>query len=226
MSPQVDVSQLAVRREDRRGGRIAPKRPLFSRYLLPALLLAAVAGLVAWEARDLLVPAKEVTVMPVVASRSTVTDLVCAEKKDKKCTPKKRHKKIKARFEEREVDNLTARQIVADDGSIRLLIQWAVPDRAMELVSNGNVRLRIYVGNGWYETPSDRQVYFLWADAPLHSGSVVIPADAYRWINDILVERGEQLVVAGMYREQFQGYHNRGYIDGIRPDLEPLPPLP
>ena len=70
---EVDLSQLAV---DRRpaafsaSGR-SPRR-WFSRYVLPAGILLAFAGLVGWAARDSLLPAHPVRVVPVLVAHAEV----------------------------------------------------------------------------------------------------------------------------------------------------------
>jgi HlyD family secretion protein len=68
--PHVDLSQLAVRRDEP----VAPRqsRSLMARYLLPGVVLLGFAGLVGWAARDSLLPARPVTVVPVVATRAVV----------------------------------------------------------------------------------------------------------------------------------------------------------
>jgi len=68
--PHVDLSQLAVRRDEP----VAPhrSRSLVARYLLPGVVLMGFAGLVGWAARDSLLPARPVTVVPVVATRAVM----------------------------------------------------------------------------------------------------------------------------------------------------------
>jgi hypothetical protein len=63
-------------------------------------------------------------------------------------------------------------------------------------------------------------------DVPLHSGSVVVPADAYAWIKGVVQAQDGLLDIAGMYREQFHNnnnsndnYHNRGYFEAIQMDV-------
>jgi RND family efflux transporter MFP subunit len=73
MNPQVDLRQLAVRREESSAAaRPAPRRHLVSRYLLPAVVLLGFAVVVAWAARDSLLPSQPVTVVPVLATRGEV----------------------------------------------------------------------------------------------------------------------------------------------------------
>jgi HlyD family secretion protein len=73
MSTQVDLRQLAVRREPS-GGQAAPRRrPQFaSRYLLPGAVLLGFIAVLAWAARDSLLPSQQITVVPVFTSRTDV----------------------------------------------------------------------------------------------------------------------------------------------------------
>jgi hypothetical protein len=113
-----------------------------------------------------------------------------------------------------EVANITAREITDEDGKTRLLIQWAEPDLAMTFSEyKRNVLLRIWVGNNWLTPSPTDNAYFLWCDVPVTSGSVVIPPDQYAWVKAQVLANGEnQLQISGQYREQFSGYHNRGYL--------------
>lgn len=68
MPPPVDLQQLAVTRDvpappERR------RRQLLARVVLPALLLAGFAALLAWSARDAFSSARPVTVVPVLTAR-------------------------------------------------------------------------------------------------------------------------------------------------------------
>lgn len=67
MNAEIDLRELSLRRDERLA---PPRRRLVSRYLLPLALVAGFAGVVAWAARDRLLPARRVTVVPVVATRS------------------------------------------------------------------------------------------------------------------------------------------------------------
>ena len=76
MNPHVDLSQLSVRREaaeaSNKQDKLGPRpRHMFARYVLPLGVLLGFALVVAWAARDSLLPAKEVTVVPVLVTRST-----------------------------------------------------------------------------------------------------------------------------------------------------------
>jgi hypothetical protein len=150
------------------------------------------------------------TLMPVVAKYTEGLEF----------TKIKKNGKSKKKTKDVVVANIVANEIVDDNGDTKLLISWAEPDRAMELVGS-NVRLRIWVGNNWFGTPlnTDEPIdtKFIWIDAPLTTGSVVVPADAYQWAKDSIAPfNGGELHIAGMYREQFTGFHNRGYFEGIQ----------
>jgi multidrug efflux pump subunit AcrA (membrane-fusion protein) len=76
MANTVDLSQLAVERETpagpasgRPGGRLWR---IAIRYLLPLGIVLSFLGVVAWAARDTLLPAKPVTVVPVLVARAEV----------------------------------------------------------------------------------------------------------------------------------------------------------
>lgn len=71
MNPQVDVRRLAVERDESKKARIATRRHWMSRYVLPTAILIVLVGLLGWAARDVLLPAREVTVMPVIARATT-----------------------------------------------------------------------------------------------------------------------------------------------------------
>lgn len=66
---EVDITQLALERREPPAGS-AHGRHLLTRYLLPALLLASFTALVGWLARDLVFPPRQVTVVPVLATRA------------------------------------------------------------------------------------------------------------------------------------------------------------
>jgi multidrug efflux pump subunit AcrA (membrane-fusion protein) len=71
MSAEVDIKQLAIVRGDETPVR-ARRRHLVSRYLIPGTLLGGFAALMAWSSRDLLIPPRDVWVVPVLASQSSV----------------------------------------------------------------------------------------------------------------------------------------------------------
>jgi RND family efflux transporter MFP subunit len=73
MNPNVDLRQLAVRREPAAPQPLASSRShLVTRYLIPAGVLLGFAAVFAWAARDSLVSGQPVTVVPVLASRAAV----------------------------------------------------------------------------------------------------------------------------------------------------------
>ncbi|MBW3540077.1 MAG: HlyD family efflux transporter periplasmic adaptor subunit [Planctomycetes bacterium] len=71
MTTRLDLRQLASQRTAAAGdnGR-PPRRPILARYVLPVLVLAGFAGMLLWALRDRLLPAREVTVVPVVVQRA------------------------------------------------------------------------------------------------------------------------------------------------------------
>src|SRR6478752_716356 len=72
MSADVDIRQLAIVREDVAAPKINRRRHILSRYVVPGLLVAGFAAVVAWAARDRVFPPKEVWVVPVISSQSRV----------------------------------------------------------------------------------------------------------------------------------------------------------
>src|SRR5262245_13602768 len=66
----VDLRQLAVRHAEAPPPAAAPPRRWLTRYLLPGLVLAGFLALAAWAARDSLLPAHPVTVVPVLTSQA------------------------------------------------------------------------------------------------------------------------------------------------------------
>ena len=73
MNAQVDLKRLAVHRETTVTRAIGPPRRIWSRYVMPAAMIVGLLGVIAWAARDSLLPARDVTVMPVVFSEGTVS---------------------------------------------------------------------------------------------------------------------------------------------------------
>lgn len=67
MSTDIDLRQLARQREAAPAPR---RRHLVARYLLPAAVLLGFLAALAWAARDSLLPAQPVTVVPVLSSRT------------------------------------------------------------------------------------------------------------------------------------------------------------
>lgn len=71
---QLDLRQLAIERP--RAGAEKPgkrhKRRFFSRYVVPSAVVLGFLGMLAWAARDRLLPSRPVTVVPVVVTRAEV----------------------------------------------------------------------------------------------------------------------------------------------------------
>lgn len=134
----------------------------------------------------------------------------------------KNNGKVKTKTRDITVVNITARELVDEDGETRFVIQWTVPDSVLALSAyEKSLRLRIYLGNGWFAEPgTTTEPSFCWLDVPIHASTIVVPAEMYSWIKDLtLAQGGTELHVAGMYREQFPGFHNRGYFEGVTYDL-------
>lgn len=73
MNPNIDLRQLAIRRDaPGPAGDIRLRRHVWTRYVIPGLLLAGFLGLLAWALREALLPARPVTVVPVLATRAAV----------------------------------------------------------------------------------------------------------------------------------------------------------
>lgn len=74
MTMPVDLSQLAVDRRPHAGssGSRRRRRPWGTRYAIPFTILLGFVGILGWTLRDELLHATPVTVLPVIASRSTV----------------------------------------------------------------------------------------------------------------------------------------------------------
>jgi RND family efflux transporter MFP subunit len=72
MQPNVNLRELAVRREAAAPAVPGPRRQWLSRYLIPLALLLGVLALAAWAAQDLYLPRYPVTVVPVHVSRTAL----------------------------------------------------------------------------------------------------------------------------------------------------------
>jgi RND family efflux transporter MFP subunit len=70
MSAEVDIKQLAIRRDERAAAPVRRGRHVVSRYIVPGALLLGVLALVAWASRDVIRPPLEVTVVPVLATQA------------------------------------------------------------------------------------------------------------------------------------------------------------
>lgn len=67
---EVNVKELAIQRDQSDRPRIAPKRRIVSRVVLPALMIVSFLSVLAWAARDIYLPRTSVTVIPVRMSLS------------------------------------------------------------------------------------------------------------------------------------------------------------
>jgi HlyD family secretion protein len=72
MSANVDLRQLAVRRDGVTSPPPRRHKHLLTRYVLPGAVLLGFLGVIGWAARDSLLPSKPVTVVPVMTTRSAV----------------------------------------------------------------------------------------------------------------------------------------------------------
>ncbi|WP_254511481.1 efflux RND transporter periplasmic adaptor subunit [Anatilimnocola floriformis] len=72
MATPVDLSQLAVDRSGSAAITTAKRRNLATRYGLPLGILVAFAAVIGWSLQDSLLPAKSVTITPVVLTRAEV----------------------------------------------------------------------------------------------------------------------------------------------------------
>lgn len=71
-SNDIDLRDLAVDRKDRNHQSLRARRSILSRYVLPAAMLAGFLTLVAWAAKDVLLPPRPVTVVPVFSTTAKV----------------------------------------------------------------------------------------------------------------------------------------------------------
>ncbi|TWU05253.1 Multidrug resistance protein MdtA precursor [Symmachiella macrocystis] len=67
---KVNVKELAIQRDQDDRPRIAPKRRIVSRVVLPAVMIVSFLSVLAWAARDVYLPRTSVTVIPVRMSLS------------------------------------------------------------------------------------------------------------------------------------------------------------
>lgn len=71
---QVDLSQLAIDRSAPSQVRGHTRLRLVTRFLLPGVLVLGFLALISWAARDLIFPPRQVTVMPVIVTQSSIRD--------------------------------------------------------------------------------------------------------------------------------------------------------
>ncbi|QEG35883.1 efflux RND transporter periplasmic adaptor subunit [Bythopirellula goksoeyrii] len=69
---QLDLSQLAVNRDQPAKSPVKFKRSWLTRYMLPGGILVGFVGLFAWATRDSFLPAQSITITPVVVSRAEI----------------------------------------------------------------------------------------------------------------------------------------------------------
>ena len=72
MNKSVNLSQLAIDRDEFRSPRVGGGRIWFSRYLLPGILLVGVSAVLVWASYDYLFPPKSVSIVPVIPLRAEV----------------------------------------------------------------------------------------------------------------------------------------------------------
>lgn len=72
MNTQVDLSALALERNETTIPVRPRRKPIFVRYVVPALVVLGFLGLLGWAAGESLTPATSVTVVPVVVTRAEV----------------------------------------------------------------------------------------------------------------------------------------------------------
>ena len=70
MATQVDLRQLAVERPDPAARKIVRKRSWLTRWVIPTAIILGFLGVAGWSARERLLPAKSVTVTPVILARA------------------------------------------------------------------------------------------------------------------------------------------------------------
>src|SRR6266849_5684549 len=73
MNPKVDLRELAVRR-DKAPGAVKARRSwhIGTRIVLPGIVVLGFLAVIGWAARDRLLPARTVTVVPVVTAQMDV----------------------------------------------------------------------------------------------------------------------------------------------------------
>jgi RND family efflux transporter MFP subunit len=72
MATQVDLKQLAVERPGSGQAPLPRKRAWLSRWVVPLVIIAGFAAVVLWSARDRWLPAKPVTVVPVILAKAEI----------------------------------------------------------------------------------------------------------------------------------------------------------
>ncbi|HEY3392746.1 MAG TPA: hemolysin D, partial [Lacipirellulaceae bacterium] len=72
MTVEVDIRQLAIKRDEVATPKARRRRHFVSRYVVPGILLVGFLSLVTWASHDTLLPPQPVWVVPVLATHSTV----------------------------------------------------------------------------------------------------------------------------------------------------------
>lgn len=72
MATELDLRQLALDRSAPLAPRHARRQPVFSRYVVPGIVIIGFLAMLGWAARDRFLPSKAVTVVPVVVTRAEV----------------------------------------------------------------------------------------------------------------------------------------------------------
>jgi len=72
MTSTVDLQGLAIDRGDAGQPKVHMRRHLWTRYVLPSVLILGFVSLLTWASWDVLFPAKGVTVMPVISTTAEV----------------------------------------------------------------------------------------------------------------------------------------------------------
>ena len=73
---QVDLSQLAIDRSAPSQVRGHTRLRLFTRFLLPGVLIFGFLALITWAARDFIFPPRQVTVMPVIVTQASIISML------------------------------------------------------------------------------------------------------------------------------------------------------
>ena len=74
MNRPIDLSGLAIDRDDTPQPGVKPRRQVWSRYVLPVALILGFISLVVWSAWELVFPPREVTVIPVISSMAEIRE--------------------------------------------------------------------------------------------------------------------------------------------------------
>lgn len=71
-APAVDLSQLAVKRSAPAAGSLKVRRRWFTRYVIPGGILVGFASLFGWASKDSFLPARAVSITPVIVTRAEI----------------------------------------------------------------------------------------------------------------------------------------------------------